>query len=231
MSSPFDGQGGRDQWDRRIHGHSEPKIIVLTNLKILVETTDLLKKLSGYHYTGRAHQAEIEAGAENVPRRFAMPFFGVDPYPFAYPYLFRLADLHLRVRLHEGHLNFKLSGVPKVVGVQKTEIISPGPTYSQVTRRRYSLAGLTKDRDSRTEPLQLLDCVVLRPVIHHNELVSFIDLLMHGFDGLTNHRPAIIGRNNDTHQFHDHDRVSRHCLDSINGLSQAPFDSPHLGNG
>jgi len=203
MPSPFQDQWLGNQVHRGIHSDSEPEIVILTDRKGLVESTNLVKQLPCHHHRGGTHQTEIEAGAKDISGRFAVFFSRIHPPSPSYPELFCLADPDRRTLLHEGHLNLKLFRLPEIIGIEKGQVSAAGTARPQVARRRHAAPGLGKQAQVRRVSHQALSRSVLRPVVHHDELEVFKALAQNGLDRFAEHRPAIVsGDDNADQGFH-----------------------------
>ncbi len=128
-----------------------------------------------------------------------MSFFRVHANPAPDPNLFRLTDLDFGIFLHEGRLNLELSRKPKIVRVQKGDVVPSRKADAQVTRRCDPTARLGDKTQMITVLFQPLSRAVGRTVVHHDDLIGLRALVENGFDRLLNHRPAIEGRDDDAY--------------------------------
>ena len=94
-----------DQRHSMIHRHAQPEIVILAHRKSFVEAADLLKQFVREHHRRGAHQTEFQARNENIPRRFAMSDLRIDPNAVTNSDFLGLANLYLRVLLHERSLD------------------------------------------------------------------------------------------------------------------------------
>lgn len=77
---------------------------------------------------------------------------GVDPKPAADPDFVGLADLNFRMILHESSLDRQFFGKPKIVRVEKGEIMAARDPRSAVSRCRYAPLRLLDQPQVSSEP-------------------------------------------------------------------------------
>ena len=92
---------------------------------------------------------------------------------------------------------WSLLRVPQIVGVQEGQISARGPAGPEVSCGRDPAATLSQHREPRPVVSQSTASLVRGPVIDDDQLVPAGGLRQHRLHGLAEHRPAVVGRDDD----------------------------------
>src|SRR5262245_24908137 len=182
-----------------VGANPQPEIIIFTHRKTFIEPAKLVKQPLRHHNRRRTHQAKIETWAENIAGRLSVFGLGVHPHPATNPDLFGLADLNFRMLLHERRLDFQFSRHPKVVRIQERYILTLCTTDAVVARGRHPAPLLGDLPHIGTKMRQMFRGAVSGAVIDNNKLPRPIGLYQNRFNSLPDHRPTVIGGDNDAY--------------------------------
>jgi len=130
-----------DQWfgnERNlvINCDAEPQIVILAYRQSFVETAERGEEVTPYHHRGWAHQAKLQAGQENIARRFPVDGPWIDPDTVADPYLFGLGNQEFRMQLHKLRLTRQFFRPPEVVRIKKGQQPAAGGARARITGGR-----------------------------------------------------------------------------------------------
>jgi len=125
--------------------------------------------------------------------------FRINPSPVPNPNLLRLTNLRLRPRLHKSDLDCKLFRLPEIIGIEKSQISAACATNTEVARGGHTTPALGKEPQVGAVSPQMVCRTILRPIVHHDELESFITLAQDRLDRIAEHRPAIVCGDDNAH--------------------------------
>jgi hypothetical protein len=115
VAAPLDHERLADQGDRSVLRDAQPEIIVFADREALVKSPNASQEIPRHHDRGRADQAEIQAGAEDITGGLPVPFSRIHARAVSQPDLLGLAYLDLGMGLHVIGLNFELGRPPQIV--------------------------------------------------------------------------------------------------------------------
>ena len=121
--------------------HPQPEIVVFAYGKRFIEAADPLEQILRQHHRRRTHQTKVQAARKDVTGRLSVNRLGIDSDPLPNPDFLGLANLNFRLPAHECHLFFQFPRQPKIVGIEKRDVLPKRLMYAEITRRRYPFSG------------------------------------------------------------------------------------------
>jgi hypothetical protein len=170
MSSSLYDQWPGQEIDRIPVSQSDPKIIILTDWKILIECTDLFKNLLPKKSGGETDKTEGENLVEDPTGIFSMSFLGIHKDPVPDPSLFCITHHRARNSIHQTHLNSDLVPLPKIVRIQKSDEVTAGLLKPRISCGTHSPILFIDILDVRLKRVDNFPSLIRRSIINHDDL-------------------------------------------------------------